>query len=56
MIYPQESVQASASVVSSELPGHREESIDPDDTAVYCICRKPYNEEDEDVVMLGCDA
>ena len=22
---------------------------------MYCICRKPYKDEDEDVVMVACD-
>jgi hypothetical protein len=35
---------------------HREESVDPDGTAVYCVCRKPYSEEEEGEVMVGCDA
>jgi hypothetical protein len=47
---------ASASVASQEIPAHREESVDPDDTAVYCVCRKPYSEEDEGEVMVACDA
>jgi len=33
-----------------------EEPVEPADDAVYCICKKPYNEEDDDVVMVGCDA
>ncbi|RXK35274.1 hypothetical protein M231_07472 [Tremella mesenterica] len=47
---------ATVSVVSAEIPGHREESVDSDDNAVYCICRKPYSQEPENVVMVGCDA
>jgi COMPASS component SPP1 len=33
-----------------------EEEIDPEDTAVYCICQKPYAEEDDEVLMIACDA
>ena len=29
---------------------------DEADSRIYCVCRKPYADEDEDVVMLGCDS
>ncbi|OCF43991.1 hypothetical protein I317_02097 [Kwoniella heveanensis CBS 569] len=28
----------------------------PDKNAVYCICRKPYAEEEENITMLGCES
>ncbi|WRT68563.1 uncharacterized protein IL334_005540 [Kwoniella shivajii] len=28
----------------------------PDKNAVYCVCRKPYNEEDDEVLMVGCES
>ncbi|ORX38412.1 hypothetical protein BD324DRAFT_649781 [Kockovaella imperatae] len=36
-------------------PIHQTESVASDDDAVYCICRKPYRDEDEDVIMVACD-
>lgn len=51
----QESIPPTDSVASSETLMYEEE-IDPEDTAVYCICQKPYAEEDDEVLMIACDA
>ncbi|WWC93426.1 hypothetical protein V866_000260 [Kwoniella sp. B9012] len=28
----------------------------PDKNAIYCVCRKPYNEEEDEVMMVGCES
>ncbi|WVR09469.1 hypothetical protein IAU60_006536 [Kwoniella sp. DSM 27419] len=28
----------------------------PDKNAVYCVCRRPYADEEEDITMLGCES
>lgn len=34
----------------------REDSPQSNDDAIYCICRKPYRDEPDDVLMIGCEA
>nr|XP_019044859.1 hypothetical protein I302_06773 [Kwoniella bestiolae CBS 10118]OCF23789.1 hypothetical protein I302_06773 [Kwoniella bestiolae CBS 10118] len=28
----------------------------PDKNAIYCVCRKPYSEEEDEVMMVGCES
>ncbi|WWC90518.1 uncharacterized protein L201_005454 [Kwoniella dendrophila CBS 6074] len=28
----------------------------PDKNAIYCVCRKPYEDEDDDITMVGCES
>nr|XP_018261634.1 uncharacterized protein I303_06075 [Kwoniella dejecticola CBS 10117]OBR83792.1 hypothetical protein I303_06075 [Kwoniella dejecticola CBS 10117] len=37
-------------------PSYDSPNPSPDKNAVYCVCRKPYNEEDDDVLMVGCES
>jgi COMPASS component SPP1 len=51
------SISETATPSDAFTPGDIEEdgSIDSEDERVYCICKKPYAEEDGLVVMIGCD-
>lgn len=51
-----ESNYPSSASVASTSSKPAEDAPDPTSDRTYCVCRKKESEDDEDVLMVGCES